>query len=287
MTGYGRAHIEGEDFALTAEVRSVNNRFFKISVRLPELWQPLAPQVETLVKEELSRGSIQVRLHKRGVVGRSGEYVVNGKAIEEYRRQLAQVEGGNKITLAEILQLPGSVGAMDESESELEEDWKTLKGVIVEALKQLRQMRIREGENLREVLLGGVEKLRGMMSHLEEGIPAVIEDYRTRLRERIEELLGGSKVTVSDEDLARELAIYAERSDVREEIDRMHSHLAQFTELMEAEEPVGRRLEFIVQEMFRETNTMGSKIGDAGMGQVVLDAKCEVDRLKEQVMNVE
>ena len=287
MTGYGRAHTEGENFTLTTEVRSVNNRFLKMSVRLPELWQALAPKVEGLIKEQLTRGSVQVRLHKRGTVGGTGDFLVSRKAVEEYRRQLAEIDGGEKVTIAQILQLPGAVGEADESTDELEDDWKVLKGLISEALGQLGDMRTREGAHLGEVLLAGVENVRELTGELEKGIPSVVEDYRNRLRERVEELLRDSKIKVSDGDLARELAVYAERSDIREEIDRMHSHLKQFAEMMESDDPVGRRLEFIVQEMFREANTMGSKVGDVGLSQLVLDVKCEVDRLKEQVMNVE
>jgi len=129
--------------------------------------------------------------------------------------------------------------------------------------------------------------LRKLVAQIRNGAPDMVSAYRDRLTSRVEELLRDVSVNVSETDLARELAVFAERSDIREEVDRMTSHLKQFETLLDADGPVGRRLEFLVQEMFRETNTMGSKVADVELARTVLDAKTEVDRLKEQVMNVE
>jgi len=287
MTGYGRAHLEDEGCAVTVEIRSVNNRFLKVSVRLPEVWDRLGRKIEQRIREQVKRGSVFVNVRKVGAIGGAREFLVNREAIEEYRRQLDDIEGGRDVTISELLSLPGAVGAVDETAEELEEVWERIAGLVEKAVAEMLEMRRREGEHLCEVLGGVVTTLREQVLKIREGAPDMVEQYRDRLAARVDELLRDSDVNVSHADLARELAIYAERSDIREEIDRMDSHLKQFEGLLQTDASVGRRLEFLVQEMFRETNTMGSKVADAELARTVLDAKAEVDRLKEQVMNVE
>lgn len=287
MTGYGRAHLEGEGCAVTVEVRSGNHRFLKVSVRAPEVWERLARDIEGVVREKVARGSVLVNVRKLGTLAGAREFLVNRQAIEEYRRQLAEVEGGKEVRLAELLSLPGTVGTVDETDAELDEVWKSVSGLVNEALDAMVAMRRQEGEHLGEVLLDVAGKLGKLVEEICTGTPDMVAHYRDRLEGRINELLEGKGVSVAQADLARELAIFAERSDVREEVDRMASHLKQFAALLDGDAPVGRRLEFLVQEMLRETNTMGAKVADVELAKTVLDAKVEVDRLKEQVMNVE
>lgn len=287
MTGYGRAHVEGENCILTVEMRSVNNRFLKISVRVPEVWERLSPKIEALVKEKVSRGSVFVNVRKVGMFAGAREFLINREAIEEYRRQLAEIKGGKELTLAQLLSLPGTVGTAEESDAELDEVWNRLEGIVRAAVEQMVEMRTSEGEHIRGVLLGAVERVRGLAREVRSGAGDVVMHYRDRLAMRVNELVRGTELTIDDADLARELAIFAERSDIREEIDRLESHLKQFASLLETDDAVGRRLEFLAQEMLRESNTMGSKVPSVELAKVVLDAKAEVDRLKEQVMNVE
>ncbi len=287
MTGYGRAHLEGETFALTVEMRSVNNRFLKVSARLPEAWEQLAGQIEGVVKEKMSRGTVTVTVRKAGSLAGAREFVVNREAVEEYRKQLAALPGGDKVPLSEILRLPGVVGAADESDRELDEVWRQIEATVRKASDALVTMRRSEGENLRGALRAMTARLLEATAEIHRRAPDMVARYRDRLAARVKDLLRDGEVAVSQADLARELAIYAERSDIREEIDRMQSHLKQFDALVDADGPAGRQLEFLVQEMFREMNTMGSKAADADLAKIVLDAKADVDRLKEQVMNVE
>jgi uncharacterized protein (TIGR00255 family) len=191
------------------------------------------------------------------------------------------------VTLAQLLSLPGMVGAADEAGAGMDEVGKDVEGVVREALDEMIRMRRREGEHLKGVLLRETRGLREMMDGIRRRAPDMVKSYRDRLAARVKELLEGSQANLAPSDLAREIAIFAERSDIREEIDRMDSHLAQLATLLEKDEPVGRPLEFLIQEMFREANTMSSKAADVELGSLVLDAKGAVDRLKEQVMNVE
>jgi uncharacterized protein (TIGR00255 family) len=287
MTGYGRAHREGDGGSLTVEMRSVNNRFLKVSVRGPEVWDRLTPGIENLVKEKVSRGSVFVNLRKQGTFAGTRQFLINREAVEECRRQLAEIEGGKEVPLAQLLLLPGMVGAADEADAGIDEVWKNVAGIVREALDEMIRMRRCEGEHLKGVLLRETEGLREMVNGIRKRAPEMVKSYRERLGARIRELLQDSEVNLSQADLAREIAIFAERSDIREEIDRMDSHLEQLAALLKGDEPVGRRLEFLVQEMFRETNTMSSKAADVELASLVLDAKAAVDRLKEQVMNVE
>jgi uncharacterized protein (TIGR00255 family) len=287
MTGYGRAHREDASGGLTVEIRSVNNRFLKVSVRLPEAWDRLTPGIENVVKDKVSRGTVYVNLRKQGAFAGAKEFLINRAAVEECRRQLAQIEGGEEVTLAQLLLLPGMVGAADEAASGIDEIWKSVEGVVREALDEMMRMRRREGEHLKGVLLRETQALCQMMKGIRARAPEMVKSYRDRLAARVRELLQGSDVNLAESDLAREVAMFAERSDIREEIDRMDSHLAQVAGLLETDEPAGRQLEFLIQEMFRETNTMGSKAADVELASLVLDAKAAVDRLKEQVMNVE
>ncbi|HUW57144.1 MAG TPA: YicC/YloC family endoribonuclease [Planctomycetota bacterium] len=287
MTGYGRAHLEDANCAVTVEIRSVNNRFLKVSVRGPEVWERLSRAIEGLVKERVSRGSVFVNVRKIGALTGAQEFLINRQAIEDYRSQLAEVEGGKDVPLSELLALPGTVGTADETDAELDEVWEKLSGLVNEALEEMIGMRAREGEHLREVLREVAEKLGVRVDEIRVRAPDMVVRYRDRLEARVNDLLQGTGVAVSQTDLARELAIFAERSDIREEVDRMDSHLKQFVALLDGDGPVGRRLEFLVQEMLRETNTMGSKGADPEVAKTVLDAKVDVDRLKEQVMNVE
>jgi uncharacterized protein (TIGR00255 family) len=254
---------------------------------MPEAWEQLTGRIEGVVKERVSRGSVMVTVRKSGSFAGTREFVVSREAVEEYRRQLASIEGGNELPLSEILRLPGVVGTADESDAELGEVWGHIADTVRKASESLSEMRRREGENLRGALRTITTSIRALTDEIRRRAPEMVARYRDRLAARVKELLRDGGVKVSDADLARELAIYAERSDIREEIDRMESHLKQFDVLMDSDKPAGRQLEFLVQEMFREMNTMGSKSADAELAKVVLDAKAEVDRLKEQVMNVE
>jgi uncharacterized protein (TIGR00255 family) len=287
MTGYGRAHLEREGCAVTVEIRSGNHRFLKVSVRAPDVWERLTRDIEGLVREKVARGSVLVNVRKLGTLAGAREFLVNRQVIEEYRRQLAEVEGAQEVSLAELLSLPGTVGSVDETDAELDEVWKDVSGLVNEALDAMTTMRRQEGEHLEEVLSEVVGKLGKMVEQIRVGAPDMVAHYRDRIETRVNELLEGKTLSVAQTDLARELAIFAERSDIREELDRMVSHLKQFASLLDGDAPVGRRLEFLVQEMLRETNTMGAKVADVELAKTVLDAKVEVDRLKEQVMNVE
>ena len=287
MTGYGRAQRVSDDCSITVEMRSVNNRFLKMSVRSSDVWERLSSRVESLVKEQVFRGTLYVNMRKKGAANGSKNYRVNVEMIQEYRKQLGNLKGANEIGLKDLLLLPGAVSTSEEEEVELEEEWNNLSGLVAEALAELVEMRKREGEHLRTVLLEVVERLREFAAKIRADAPGMVKDYRDRLVARVGQLLDGTDVSVSDADLARELAVFAERSDILEELDRMDSHIKQFIGLLDTDGSVGRKLEFIVQEMFREANTMGSKVADVELAKVVLEAKTEVDRLKEQVLNVE
>jgi uncharacterized protein (TIGR00255 family) len=290
MTGYGNARISGDGFELTIEVKSVNNRFLKISSKLSEEIIILQNDLEEEVRELIDRGSIFLVVIFRATrltdLFDIDEQVLR-KYMERLRKLKTRMGKGQEIGLKDLLLLPGVV----RSEDSFVHGKETVLPVAVQGVKKavraMIAMREQEGKNLLREFRTRAKLLRDLLSQIEVFAPRVIEDYRERLRERVNRILVGHDVEVPAQDLLKEVAIMAERSDITEEIDRMRSHLDQFAECLDAREPVGRKLEFLVQEMFREANTMASKSISATLSRNLVEMKAEVDRLKEQVQNLE
>jgi len=292
MTGYGSARRAEGEFVVEAEARSVNNRFLKVSFRAPDPFSKSQKLFEDLVKEKASRGSVDLTLRlRRGET--ASAFTVQQTVLESYYQQLLETQKKldipGEVDLTLLLSLPGSI----ESSVVVEDEGlaKRLTQVAVEvareAIDQLAGMRADEGAALQDALFEILAELAGYADQVEGRRPDLLKEYRTRLHSRIAELLEGSEVEFSEDDLVRELSIFAERSDIAEELQRLRSHVAQFQETCQRDEPVGRRLEFIAQEMHREVNTMGAKANDSSLATIVVEMKGLVDRVKEQVLNLE
>ena len=287
MTGFGagRATHEGED--LDVEVRTVNHKFCEVKVRLPRELAPLEIEVSRMVKDRLARGGVDVAF--RRAPGRSGVALrVDVALAEEYARAFRDVQSR--------LSLPGEIGIHDllgaEGVVRLEERAVDLEGArraalaaLGVALTALSAMREREGEALGRDLQGRLATVESLVAEIEALAPQSIERYRTRLHERVQELARGFSPDPAR--LAQEVVLFADRIDVSEEITRLRSHVAQSRALIGAGDPAGRKLEFLVQEMHREVNTIGSKSQSAEIAAIVVTAKAEVERMREQVQNVE
>ncbi len=289
MTGFGTAQgsVEGVEYAV--EVRSVNSRYLKPVIRLPEGLSSLEADVEKAVRERISRGTVtvNVRMH---VPEELATYTVNALALQRYIDQLKPLEIDAspmlRIDLGVLLQLPG-VCEPPALEAIAGRTRDGLLAIIVEALEALIAMRQVEGEAQGADLAQYCEAMASDLSAVSQRAPAVVADYRQRLAARVAELLNAGSAAVDEDALAREVAVFAERSDIAEEVSRLTGHLAQFRETMAAEQPAGRKLDFIAQEMLREANTIASKANDAGIARRVVDIKTAIDRIKEQVQNVE
>lgn len=289
MTGFGEARVEEGGQAYQLEIRSFNQRYFKASIHLPEEFAFLENEVERLLRARLTRGSITLRLHVRDL-GTQAALDFNAAAIGAYVARLRQAVGDDPrvtIDLATLLTLPGVCQTRDMSESERDRWVSLVSKLTTEALDRLIAMRAAEGRALAEDLLVHCGVVRGCLERIWPRAPVVVTEYRDRLKARVEELIADSSVRLAEDDLLKEVSIYAERSDISEELSRLDGHLEQFEAVMDGAEPAGRKLEFISQEMLREANTMGSKTGDVAIAREIIEIKGAVDRIKEQVANAE
>lgn len=289
MTGFGDARLDVAGYSYHVEIRSVNNRYLKISTRVPEDCTYLEPEVERWVRARLARGSVTYNAKVREL-GASVAQHVNADVVRAYVEQLRAVLGPEThvtIDAASLLALPGALEPHDLSEAERTRHEHTLERLTGEALDRLIEMRRVEGEALAQDLTEHCKRVRRSLAVIRARAPLVVTEYRDRLQARIQQLLAESAVQLAAEDLLREVSIYAERSDISEELSRLEGHVEQFEQAMRLSEPPGRKLEFIAQEMLREANTIGSKASDTAIAREIVEVKSAVDRIKEQVQNAE
>jgi uncharacterized protein (TIGR00255 family) len=289
MTGFGdaAAAVAGTHYAV--EIRSLNNRFFKPVIKLPDIVSGLEPEIETKLRDRLGRGSITCILKMR-VEGVGAAYLINRAALESYLDQLRDIKGLDgiaRIDLASLLALPGVTQEPADDADHLEKHGPVIHELIDKAITKLQAMRQREGQALYEDLLRHAQVIASNLSEIEKRAPFVIDEYHKRLSSRVNDLLSKAQMQVAQIDLLKEVAVFAERSDISEEIQRLRHHLTSFEQACRTNEHAGRKLDFITQEMLREANTIGSKANDALIAGNVVDIKGSIDRMKEQVQNVE
>lgn len=289
MTGFGEAYAEDGGHAYHVEIRSVNNRYLKVAFRLPEDFSHLEVDLEQIIRKRVLRGSLTLRAAVREI-GSAGAADVNAAVLQRYIEQVRLAAGAGaqlQIDLSSLAVLPGVCQTPELSPADRERADATLSELTDRALAQLTSMRAEEGKSLAVDLREQCAAMRERLKQIETRAPHVLREYRDRLHQRIRELLSDSNVQLAETDLMREVAIYAERSDIREELTRLAAHLDQFAATSDGPEPAGRKLEFIAQEMLREANTIGSKSGDRDIAWAVIEIKAAIDRIKEQVQNVE
>lgn len=289
MTGFGSAQavIQGVEYAV--EVRSVNNRYFKGVIKLPESLSALEADIERILRKEVYRGTVTLAVRMR-IPDDQRAYRVNTAALASYIDQLRvlEVEANPtmRIDLAQLLQLPG-VTEPPPVEELCQRTQQGLMDLIRKVLADLARMRDQDGKGLQDEFTGHCRMILQKVAGIAGLAPQVVRDYQDRLIARVKELTASAKIDIDAESLAREVALFAERCDVAEEISRLRTHVEQFLATMAAPEPSGRKLDFIAQEMLREANTIGSKANDATIAQAVVDIKTAIDRIKEQAQNVE
>jgi uncharacterized protein (TIGR00255 family) len=292
MTGYGEATYEGDALSLAVELRAVNNRYLKVTLRTGEPYNLLEPEVEKVVRRTVRRGTIQVHL-RRQRRGAPQDYPLNAAALRSYVEQVRRVadELGlpdrGQALLGQALALPGVVPDAAGPALNLEEEWPAVEKVLEKALARLHAMRQEEGRAMAEELLSHRDHLAGELDRIRARGPQVTVAHRDRLLERVRGLLGELDVRIDRTDLIKEVSIFAERSDIAEEVVRLASHLGQFQEIINEPESAGRKLEFLTQEMFREANTIGSKASDVEISRHVVEIKGTLEKIRELVQNVE
>ncbi len=290
MTGFGTATSSRDGASFLVEVRTVNNRYLKQHVRLPDQLQGLEPAIDAVVSSVLARGSIHVSV-KFADASAAAAASINTEAVAAYLAQLGEIAGNGvsvSVDAASLLSLPGAL-VQDTGADLLARVRDDVLALTQKACDGVMEMRVREGVSIEADVRGQLEVISDHLSQIADRSGEVVDAYQSRLRQRMETLLADSGCEVRDEDLLREVAVFAERSDVAEEVSRLRSHVGQFEDLVGGDggEPIGRTLDFLAQEMLREANTIGSKCLDGDMSRRVVEIKGAIDRIKEQVQNVE
>jgi uncharacterized protein (TIGR00255 family) len=290
MTGHGESQQLRGHVAVGVEVRTVNNRFLKVSTRINERFSALEPLIEAVVKQKVRRGTVQVniRIDREST---SEDFRLNEDVLAGYRQQLQGMHQqwgiSEPVRLESLLALPGVV---DEGSSELRsavELWPLIESVLLAALDNLSRMRVEEGGAMAADLRINCQNIAGQLEQIAQLAPRVAEGYQRRLTERINKLLVEFELGLKPTEVVREVGIFADRCDISEEIVRLRSHLEQFSSIAELEESNGRKLEFVIQEMLRETNTIGSKANDAEISRHVVEIKTAIERMREMIQNIE
>lgn len=289
MTGFGDATAEQGGTHYSVEIRSLNNRFYKSVIKLPDNVSGLEPELESLLREQLGRGSITYILKMRSQSAEAA-YLINTQALDAYLEQLQRIKNVNgnlNIDLGALLALPGVCQEPRDESDEIERHGPTIREITTRAVAKLNAMRSREGEALFKDLMKHTQVISSNLSEIAKRAPFVIDDYHKRLTQRVNTLISKAELTVNQTDLLKEVAVFAERADISEEIQRLTSHLEAFESACRTGEHAGRKLDFITQEMLREANTIASKGNDAQIARHIVEIKGAIDRLKEQVQNVE
>jgi uncharacterized protein (TIGR00255 family) len=290
MTGFGGAHRQEDGLAVAVEVRAINSRFFKLSVRTTEGYASLEPQIEEVARQSIRRGAVQVNL-RVDRLRTCQDFHVNIDVLSGYRDQLQALyhkwNPSAIVSLEALLPLPGVVDDQGPAVISPEDDWPAICKVLEAALASLAEMRAREGRAMDQDLTQNCRAIAAGVEAIQQRSPLVLDAYRCRLEERLSKVLAEFQVTLDPADVLREAALYADRADISEEIVRLKSHLEQFEATMRTPESSGRKLEFLTQELFREVNTIGSKASDIEIARHVIEIKTAIERIREMIQNIE
>ncbi len=288
MTGFGKSQVEKDGYSVTCEVRGVNHRYFDTHIRLSRRYMFLEDRIKEEIKQFVTRGRIEMTLN----IEKTGESTRNitvdndlAMAYHKYLKELAEkLNISQDIRLIDIFRLPEVFNVSDDEE-DLELVWLVMREALSGAMASLAEMRSKEGQNLARDILGRNDQILAMVDQLEELAPQVARDYEEKLRKRITELVGQD--LADEQRILQEAAIFADKASITEEIVRLRSHIKHFAEFMQEDEAVGRKCDFLIQEMFREINTVASKNNHLPMSSLVVDVKAELEKMREQIQNIE
>ena len=288
MTGYGRATAQIEGREMTVEVKTVNHRYLDIALRLPRVFSFLEDDIRKMLQSRLSRGHVEFYVNYRNHRDDSKSVEADVALAKAYMDAIGQLSASsglqNDVTLSFISRLP-EVLNVSETEEDQDALRELMRGVLSSALDQLEAMRLTEGQEMVRDVSGRIETICALVGQIEARSTQTVDEYYQKLRARIAELL--ENVPVDPDRIATEAAVFADKASIAEETVRLRSHMQQFLDTLRGEQPCGRKLDFIVQEMNREINTVGSKASDAEILSKVVDVKSEIEKIREQVQNIE
>ncbi|MCQ2458830.1 MAG: YicC family protein [Ruminococcus sp.] len=288
MTGYGRAQkvLNGRD--ILVEIRSVNHRYYEYSSRIPRTYNYIDEKLKTLLKTSVSRGKVEVAVTINNIEAKDTEIAVNMTVAEGYVNALRGVSEqlglADDLTLSKLIKLPDIFNIQKTPDDE-EKIWNDISQVTTEALNRFVSMREIEGERLKADVTSKADGILAMVSEVEKLSPVTVENYRNRLYKKLSEILESKDI--DEQRILTEAAVFSEKIAVDEETVRLRSHISQLVSMLESDEAVGRKLDFIVQEMNREVNTIGSKAQDLSITKLVVDMKAEIEKIREQIQNIE
>lgn len=290
MTGFGRGEYQDEKRNIIVEIKSVNHRYADVNVKMPRRYSFVEDKVKAKIKEEAKRGKLEVSIMVENLAESDLNIKLNKDVAHQYLDSLTElkesfdVEGN--VSLQYLASLPDVIKAIPDVEDE-EEITKAILAAVSEAAKGLEEMRAVEGEKLAKDLIAKGDTIKGLLDQIEKRAPEVPKAYAAKLKNRIEELLAGS-VQVPEDRILLEAAIFADKCAIDEEITRLNSHIQQLKSIItESTQPDGKKLDFLVQEMNREANTIGSKANDIQITNLMLQIKAEIEKVREQVQNIE
>jgi uncharacterized protein (TIGR00255 family) len=288
MTGYGRGEVDHNGAKFSVELNSVNRKQSDIVVNLPRDLTELEPRIRQTINENISRGRTNVLVCVHNAANGMHALALDTELARSYHDAMRELQkelsAPGEITIGTILQAPGVMRVPEET-IKTQEVWPAVERALRSALAELIKMREREGKHLAKDLIHRLKAMRKKLKEIRALHPDVIKKYRATLLDRIEK--AGLPIASDDERLVKEITFFADRADISEELTRLESHLAQFAHHLRKNEPVGRTLEFITQEIFRELNTIGAKANDAAISQRVVACKAEIEKIREQIQNLE
>ena len=288
MTGFGRSKVEENAREYIVEIKSVNHKYSDISIKMPRTLSSYEEKIKKIISEKVSRGKIDVFITYNNYSEEGKNIIINKELAKNYVAQLTELAEKkgivNRISPTEVMKLP-DVMQLKIEDDESEVIWQELERCVIEAVNNFTQMRETEGEKIKQDLQTRIDKVEVNVETIFANSTGLIEDYVVKLRERIKEIL--DVPAVDETRLAQEIVIYADKCSIEEELTRLRSHVSQFRNLLETKEPIGKKLDFLVQEMNRETNTIASKSVKLEITNLAIDVKTILEDIREQIQNIE
>lgn len=284
MTAFARQSLPSANGLLTWEIRSVNHRYSEVSLRLPEEFRALEPKVREMIGTEISRGKLDVNLRYQPNQGSTDKLLINHELVMELKRAAAAIEndltGARALSVADILRWPG---VLITSECDHSEMHPVILELLEKSLHELKDTRAREGEKLKILLLQRCQGVREQIDIVSQAIPEIVPTLRQRVADKLKEL----QISGEEGRLEQEIALLANRADIHEEVDRLKAHVAEIERVLAQDKPVGRRLDFLMQELNREANTLGAKAINTAVSQSGVELKVLIEQMREQIQNIE
>lgn len=288
MTGYGRCEYQDSNLRMTVELKSVNHRYCEVFIRMPRQLGSFEYRIRTLIMERISRGKIDVFLNWDNLSDQAKEVILDEGLAKAYYNALMKISAGlglrDDISSSTLAKFP-DILKVEKKDEDDEAIWAVIKTAVNDALDRLIIMREKEGEKLQKSLSDILCSIESHVSFLETREPVVVREYRDKLSARIQELMENN--VVDETRLAMEVAIFADRCCITEELVRLKSHISQFRDIMNMNGAVGKKMDFLLQEMNREVNTIGSKSNDLEITKHVVELKSEIEKVREQIQNIE